>query len=235
MDRVVDAGERPRTPQSVFDRVAPYYDTFNSMLSLGLDRSWRRRAARSLELRPGARVLDVATGTGALAAEILRSASGQVSVTACDLNERMLSVAAERFARSNSKADLVRCDATRLPFPDASFDAATIAFAIDDMPDRDLCMREIFRVLAPAGVVALLELGQPDGEPLRSLYRLYLGTFGMLRRFSVHGYDHLAEEIRTYRGAAAIESLLLRAGFTKYRRESLTFGITRLHVAEKRE
>jgi demethylmenaquinone methyltransferase/2-methoxy-6-polyprenyl-1,4-benzoquinol methylase len=226
--------ERPRTPQSVFDRVAPYYDTFNSILSLGLDRSWRRRAAKSLVLRPGAKVLDVATGTGALAAEIVRSTSGVVSVTGCDLNERMLSVAARRIEKGKMSIELVHCDAARLPFREGSFDAATLAFAIDDMPDRDLCMREIWRVLVPGSPVALLELGQPEAEPLRSLYRMYLKTFSLLKQFSVHGYDHLAEEIRTYRGAAAIEKLLERSGFAGYRRTNLTFGIGRLHVAEKR-
>lgn len=228
-----EAPNRPKTPQAVFDRVAPYYDTFNSLLSLGIDRTWRRRVARSLELPPGARVLDVATGTGALALEIVRATSGEASVTACDINANMLAVAERRIGKKGLGIELIRCDATNLPFDDGVFDAATLAFAIDDMPDRDACAREIRRVLKPGGRVALLELAQPDGEPLRSAYRLYLRTFRLLRRFSVHGYDHLEQEIRTYRGPAAIESLLLRSGFGRYRHTSLTLGIARLHVAER--
>jgi demethylmenaquinone methyltransferase/2-methoxy-6-polyprenyl-1,4-benzoquinol methylase len=224
---------RPRTPQAIFDRVAPYYDTLNSVLSFGMDRRWRRHATASLGLRPGARVLDVATGTGALAAEILRSTSGTVSVTACDLNERMLSVARRRAVRDGTQVDLVRCDATSLPFASDGFDAVTIAFAIDDMPDRDACVREIRRVLRPGGKVALLELGQPDAGPARAAYQVYLRTFRLLGRLSVEGYGHLEQEILGYRGADAIESLLARGGFSGYRRASLTWGIARLHVAEK--
>lgn len=226
--------ERPRTPQAVFDRVAPYYDTMNAMLSFGIDRSWRRAAVEALRLRPGLEVLDVATGTGALAAEILAQTGGSVAVIGCDLNDAMLSVAQKRIKRLGGSAELVRCDATELPFPDDSFDAATLAFAIDDMPDRDACVSEILRVLRPGGRLSLLELSQPTEEPYRSVYRLYLRTFRLLRRFRVEGYDHLEQEILTYRGAEAIKQLLGRAGFVGYERRSLTGGIARLHVAEKR-
>jgi demethylmenaquinone methyltransferase/2-methoxy-6-polyprenyl-1,4-benzoquinol methylase len=145
----------------------------------------------------------------------------------------MLAVAQRRIRRSGLSVELVRCDATKLPFGDACFDAATLAFAIDDMPDRDACAREIRRVLKPEARFALLELAQPEAEPFRSAYRLYLKTFRLLRRFSVHGYDHLEQEILGYRGAAAVESLLRHAGFASYRQTSLTFGIARLHLAEK--
>ncbi len=226
-----DGAERPRTPQAIFDGVAPYYDALNGILSLGMDRRWRRQTAASLRLRPGARVLDVATGTGALAAEIVRTTSAAVSVTGCDLNERMLSVAKRRSKRAS--VEFVRCDATRLPFRDEAFDVVTIAFAIDDMPDREECVREMWRVLRPGGQLALLELSQPDEGPLRTAYRLYLGTFRALRHFSVDGYSHLEQEILKYRGAGATEELIVRGGFTRYQTKSLTWGIARLHVAEK--
>jgi demethylmenaquinone methyltransferase/2-methoxy-6-polyprenyl-1,4-benzoquinol methylase len=224
-----DAGARPKTPQAVFDRVASYYDTLNSVLSLGMDRRWRREAVASLELRPGARVLDVATGTGALAAEIVRTSAGTVSVTGCDLNERMLSVARKRAAHPGSSFELVCCDATRLPLGDASFDAVTIAFAIDDMPDRHACVREIRRVLRPGGRLALLELSQPDEQPVKALYQFYLRTF----RVMGGGYRHLEQEILKYRGPDAIKQLLTEEGFSAYSHRSLTWGVARLHRAEK--
>jgi demethylmenaquinone methyltransferase/2-methoxy-6-polyprenyl-1,4-benzoquinol methylase len=145
----------------------------------------------------------------------------------------MLAVARRRFERARLGVELVHCDALSLPFSEGEFDAATLAFAIDDMPDRDACVREIRRVMKTGGRFALLELAQPDGEPLRSTYGLYLKTFRLLRRFSVDGYDHLEKEIRTYRGPGAVESLLRRSGFERYRQHSLTFGIARLHLAEK--
>jgi demethylmenaquinone methyltransferase/2-methoxy-6-polyprenyl-1,4-benzoquinol methylase len=225
--------DRPRTPQSTFDRVAPYYDAMNSVLSLGLDRRWRRQTVASLRFRPGARVLDVATGTGALATEIHRTTSGTVSITGCDVNETMLSVARRRAARAHANVELVRCDATRLPFEGESFDVVTIGFAIDDMPDREACAREMWRVLAPGGQLALLELGQPDAPLLQTAYRRYLWLFRALSRLSVPGYDHLEQEILTYRGAGAVERLLTATGFTQYRRRSFAFGIARLHLVEK--
>ncbi|MGH7436883.1 MAG: ubiquinone/menaquinone biosynthesis methyltransferase [Polyangiaceae bacterium] len=228
------SAERPRTPQTIFDRVAPYYDTLNSLLSLGLDRRWRKEAIRALDLRAGARVLDVATGTGAVASEIVRSTSGTVSVTACDINERMLSVARRRPLPAGARVEIVRCDATQLPFGPSSFDAVTIAFAIDDMPDRDACVSEMSRVLRPGGTLALLELSEPDAPPVRAVYDLYLRTFRVVGRLAADGYRHLEQEIRTYRGAGAIEDLLARGGFTAYQRTSLTWGIARLHVARKR-
>jgi demethylmenaquinone methyltransferase/2-methoxy-6-polyprenyl-1,4-benzoquinol methylase len=228
MLRVEDGG-RPKTPQAVFDRVAPYYDTLNSILSLGIDRRWRRRAIRSLNLRSGERVLDVATGTGALACEIVRATSGTVSVTGCDLNEPMLSVARRRGSRAGFPIEFVCCDAQQLPFGRESFDAVTIAFAIDDMVDRHACIAEIWRVLRSAGRFALLELSQPDEQPAKAAYQAYLKTFRLFGR----GYRHLEQEILKYRGVDAIRSLVNGAGFTGYECENLTWGIARLHTAEK--
>ena len=219
---------RPRTPQTVFDRVAPYYDAVNSVLSLGMDRRWRRRAVRELGLRPGDRVVDVATGTGGLAVEMARA--GAAAVTGCDLNERMLSVARRRAARS-AQIDFVQCDATELPFPAGAFDAAAIGFAIDDMPDRAACIGEVRRVLRPGGRIALLELSQPETPTIRAAYRVYLRTFRAIGRGSLDGYRHLEHEILGYRGARAIEGLLTAAGFVGYRRAVLTLGAACLHLA----
>jgi demethylmenaquinone methyltransferase/2-methoxy-6-polyprenyl-1,4-benzoquinol methylase len=210
--------------------VAPYYDALNAVLSLGMDRLWRQEAAVALALRRGDRVLDVATGTGALAAEIAKATSGGARITGCDLNERMLAVARERTARTGTSVELVQCDATRLPFSDAAFDAATVAFAIDDMPDRAACVREIRRVLRPGGRLVLLELSQPDHALLRAGYLAYLRVFRAFRRL---GYDHLEREIRTYRGSAAIETLLRGERFVGYRSRGLSGGIARLHLADK--
>jgi len=233
MQQAVCAAGRPRTPQTVFNRVAPYYDAFNSLLSLGMDRRWRRQTIASLSLGPGERVLDVATGTGAFATEIVRMSSGAVSVTACDLNDRMLGVARRRARRAGARVEFVRFDATSLPFPEESFQAVTIGFAIDDMPDRSACIREVWRVLRPRGRVAILELSQPDAAPIKAAYRAYLRTFRVLGRLSLEGYGHLEQEILHYRGADAVRELLSREGFSRYRRRNLTWGIARLHVAEK--
>jgi demethylmenaquinone methyltransferase/2-methoxy-6-polyprenyl-1,4-benzoquinol methylase len=225
--------DRPRTPQAVFDRIAPYYDTLNGLLSVGMDRRWRKETVLSLGLHPGEHVLDVATGTGALATAIARMSSGTVSVTGCDTNERMLAVARRRAKHAHAHVEYIACDATNLPFPKNSFQAATIGFAIDDMDDRAACVREVWRVLCPGGLVAILELSQPHAGPIKAAYRAYLRTFRLLGRLSFDGYTHLEQEILQYRGADAVKDLLSNGGFSRYRRTDLTWGIARLHVAEK--
>jgi demethylmenaquinone methyltransferase/2-methoxy-6-polyprenyl-1,4-benzoquinol methylase len=142
----------------------------------------------------------------------------------------MLSVARARKDPAMRSVSLVRCDAASLPFDDDSFDAATLAFAIDDMPDRAACIGEIRRVLRAGGRLALLELSQPDHGVLRTGYRAYLRVFRAIGRL---GYEHLEQEILKYRGAAAIEALLAEGGFVAYQTRSLSGGIARLHTADK--
>lgn len=230
----VRSGSRPATPQALFDIVAPRYDRLNSLLSLGWDRRWRRCAARSLTLPGAARVLDVGTGTGSLALEVARWASAGSRIVGCDLNARMLAVGRRRVrrARPDGSVCLVRCAGEALPFAGAAFDAATVAFAIDDMRDRDACAAELFRVLRPGGRVLLLELSLPDRPLLRALYRASLRVLDLVGRLrGVEGYRHLREEVVRYRGRPAIERLLRRAGFTDYRYRCLTGGAATLHLA----
>jgi demethylmenaquinone methyltransferase/2-methoxy-6-polyprenyl-1,4-benzoquinol methylase len=164
-------------------------------------------------------------------AKTLISSRQSPRVIGCDLNTRMLAV-----ARGRVRADqlpLVRCDAGSLPFASERFDAVTIGFAIDDMPERSRCAREMLRVLRPGGRLALLELSRPEREPFKSLYRTYLRVFSLLRRVRVAGYDYLAQEIVTYRGADAARELLLSVGFVDYQSIELTCGLARLHLARR--
>ncbi|MBS2964395.1 ubiquinone/menaquinone biosynthesis methyltransferase [Actinocrinis puniceicyclus] len=229
------AAARPRTPQTLFDRVAPRYDALNRLLSLGRDRYWRRSAARLVQVPPGGTVLDVATGTGALAIEIAKRLPQGARVVGCDLNATMLQVAGQRVRRDQSLAiTLTRGDAMRLPLADACVDAATISFAIDDMPDRHACAAELSRVLRPGGRLVLLELSMPDREPLRSVYLGALGALRLAGRLrGGEGYRHLREEIVHYRGREAVERLLRGQGFEQYQWRRLTGGIATLHLAYK--
>ncbi|SFP01580.1 ubiquinone/menaquinone biosynthesis methyltransferases [Amycolatopsis arida] len=226
---------RPKTPQAMFDKAAPRYDTFNTVLSFGQDRRWRRRAARQVDPGRHREVLDVATGTASLALA-MADRDQRIRVTGIDLNAAMLAVGRQRVARRglDHRVSLLRGSAEELPFGDATFDVVTIAFAIDDMPDRVRCARELHRVLRPGGRVVLLELGLPEGRVPRSVY---LGVLGLMnaaaRARGMEGYRHLREEIRHYNGAEAIRALLTEVGFTGYRREPLTGGVAVLHVASR--
>ncbi len=241
----------------MFDRVAPYYDRFNTLLSVGFDRRWRRHAARSLKLSAGARVLDVATGTGALARTIAEVAPERAKVVGCDLNPRMLAVGQDRLGHSSAGRNraaqvaqqagpaaqagaaarvwLVRANAECLPFSDDTFDAATIGFALDDFADRVMAVRELQRVIRPGGELVLLELSLPDQPMLRRAYRSGLAVFGLIGRLPGRaGYSHLREEITRYRGVRAIVELLANSGFGDHRFVRLTGGIATLHHAVKR-
>ncbi|MGK5632435.1 ubiquinone/menaquinone biosynthesis methyltransferase, partial [Streptomyces sp. URMC 123] len=225
--------ERPRTPQQLFHRVAPYYDSLNSLFSLGFDRSWRRRTATAAGLPDGARVLDVATGTGALARALLRR-NRTIHVVGCDINTSMLAVARKRLRPeiAAGRCHLVLAGAERLPFPDHHFDAVCVAFAIDDLPDRQRAVREMRRVLRPGGALLLLELSVPDGPVARRLYLAGLGLFALLGRSRRAGaYAHLRDEIVGYRGVESIRALFASAGLTGHRHLPLTGGIARLHLA----
>lgn len=228
-------GGRPATPQALFDRVAPRYDLFNSLLSAGSDRRWRRRAARLLDVPPGGTVLDVATGTAGLAVAVADAAPG-AQVTGCDINAAMLAVAERKIAELGlgDRVRLMRAQGEGLPFADASFDAVTIAFAIDDMADRRQCAVEMTRVLRPGGRLVLLELAVPEQPLLRSAYLGGLAVMSLLGRArGMTGYRHLREEITTYRGADAIRALLAGVGLAEYGRTALTGGIAVLHTATK--
>ncbi|HYN95131.1 MAG TPA: ubiquinone/menaquinone biosynthesis methyltransferase [Pilimelia sp.] len=229
------AVHRPRTPQHLFDRVAPYYDRMNSALSLGADRWWRRVATAALDPPAGARVLDVATGTGAMAFAVLRRYPRVRLVVGCDLNVSMLRVATARAERDavRSRTRFVRATAERLPLPDGSFDAATLAFAVDDFADPARAIAELRRVLRPGARLVLLELSMPGHPVPRRLYRAALRLLTVVGRApGCAGYRHLRDEIVGYRGADAVADLLRRTGFGDPRRQSLAFGLATLHVAE---
>jgi demethylmenaquinone methyltransferase/2-methoxy-6-polyprenyl-1,4-benzoquinol methylase len=229
---------RPATPQATFDRVAPRYDLLNACLSLGLDHRWRRRAALRLDLAPGAHVLDLATGTASLALAVAAQAPPGAKIVGGDRNGAMLRVGRARIrrARPGREIHLLQCVAERIPFADACFDGATMAFAVDDLDDQRLAMAETYRVLKPGAPLVLLELSLPDRPLFRAGYGLYLRLLPLVDRLFSRGgggYAHLREEILGYRGRLAVQDLLARAGFSEYRREEMTGGIATLHLARR--
>ncbi len=219
--------------KEMFEGVAPRYDFLNRVLSLGIDRGWRRRVVESLELRPEHHVLNLCCGTGDLALEIARSSR----CTACDFAWNMLT-RAQAKARSSNRPIAVACaDALELPFADSLFNRATIAFGIRNLESMPSGLTEIHRVLKPGGRLAILEFSQPNRGWLKLPYRIYLDRLlpalgGLLSR--KEAYRYLAESIQGFPVPEVLVGLLEEAGFSEARYSWLTGGIVALHVATKR-
>jgi demethylmenaquinone methyltransferase/2-methoxy-6-polyprenyl-1,4-benzoquinol methylase len=219
----------------MFDRIAGRYDRLNRVLSLGLDRRWRRRLVRALACGEGARVLDLATGTADVALAVV-DWHPTARVVGLDPSREMLAVGREKVARAerSEQIELVRGDAQRLDFADDSFDACCMAFGIRNVPDRVAALREMARVTRPNGRVVVLELGQPRG-PMGPLARLYVHRVvprlgGWLS--GAEEYRYLQTSIAAFPAPDAFLAMLREAGLARPRARRLSFGAAYLFVAE---
>lgn len=221
----------------MFAGIAGRYDRLNRLLSLGLDRSWRRRAVRALALGPGARCLDVGTGTADLLLEILREAPAARHV-GVDLSLPMLLEGRRKLSREAPARppSLVGGDGLRLPFRGASFDAVCAAFVLRNIGDRPRLFAEVLRVLRPGAPAALLELSRPRAPLLRlghgAYLRLVVPAAGALLSTGP-AYRYLAESIRRFPPPETILAELGQAGFCCPSARPLSGGIVVLFTARR--
>src|SRR5690348_5313255 len=209
----------------MFDRIAPVYDAMNRVMTAGLDVRWRRLAAASV-VRPGDRVLDAACGTGDLA--VADAEAGAREVVGVDFSPRML----ERARRKSTKIEWVEGDLLSLPFPDASFDAATVGFGVRNVPELERGLRELRRVLRPGGRLAVLEITRPRGA-LRPFFTLWFDLVVPLvgRALPTGGaYAYLPASVRRFPRAEELAALLGAAGFGDVRFRLLGGSIVALHT-----
>ena len=222
---------------AMFDRIAARYDFVNRVLSLGLDQGWRRRTVRELHLGDAPRVLDVATGTGDLAIAIARACPG-ATVVGLDPSAAMLAIAARKVARRGLSIELEEGDAQALPFPSCSFDAATIAFGIRNVPDRAAGLREMARVVRPGGRIAILELGEPRrgimARAARIHTRLIVPKLGALLS-GAREYRYLQSSVAAFPPAAEFAAVMTANGLEVAAVIPLTFGACTLYVATPSE
>lgn len=229
---------KARYVQDLFGRIAPRYDLLNHVLSLGIDVLWRRQAARALAL-PGARaVLDVCCGTGDLALELARHVGPEATLTGADFCAPMLVRAHAKSRAAGTRIDWVQGDGLSLPFADARFDRAAVAFGIRNVADLDRALRELARVLAPGGKLAILEFAKPRFAPFRALYYAYflhvLPAIGRLVSGESDPYRYLPESVLAFPERDELSRKIAAAGFTDVRWTDLTFGIATLTVATRR-
>ena len=233
--RKVAAHEKASLVRDVFDSVATRYDLMNDLMSFGVHRLWKRFAIELAGVRPGQRVLDLASGTGDLADRLadLVGPDGQVLMT--DINAAMLAVGRDRMIDRGHAGNLAyaQVDAENLPFPDDCFDLITIAFGLRNVTDKPRALRAMQRVLKPGGRALILEFSRPVNRPLERLYDLYsfniLPRMGQVVAKDADSYRYLAESIRMHPDQAALTGLLEEAGFERCDVHNLTGGIVAVH------
>jgi demethylmenaquinone methyltransferase/2-methoxy-6-polyprenyl-1,4-benzoquinol methylase len=210
--------------RSMFDAIARVYDPMNRILTAGLDGRWRRRTAEAV-VRAGERVLDACCGTGDLALADQRAGG---TVTGLDFSERML----ERARRKSASVEWVQGDALALPFPDASFDAATVGFGLRNVVDLERGLAELRRVLRPGGRLGVLDITTPRGV-LRPFYSVWFDRVVPLLGKALPGgsaYTYLPASVRRFPGAPELAGLIRAAGFDQVEYRLFAGGIVALHT-----
>ena len=216
----------------MFDRIASVYDLMNSVMTAGLHHRWRARAADLAAVGAGARALDVATGTGDLAVELARRVGPAGEVVGSDFSEAMLE-------RARDKAPHIAFEwgnALHLPYPDASFDAATAGFGARNFADLDRGLAEMARVVRPGGRVVILEITTPRRPPLSTFYRVWFDRvvplLGRLTGESL-AYSYLPSSVRRFPGPEGLAAAMAGAGLRDVRWIVTAGGIIAIHVGTK--
>ncbi|MHB8446785.1 MAG: bifunctional demethylmenaquinone methyltransferase/2-methoxy-6-polyprenyl-1,4-benzoquinol methylase UbiE [Rudaea sp.] len=237
--RDVPVAEKEKLVGRVFTSVAGKYDLMNDLMSFGVHRLWKRWFAATSGVRTGDAVLDLAGGTGDIAGLLLPQVGENGSVVLGDINAAMLHAGRDRllddgFVRNLAYAQL---NAEALPFPDASFDAVTIAFGLRNVTDKDAALREMFRVLKPGGRALILEFSALRDPLLNELYDLHsfkvLPLLGRLIANDAESYQYLAESIRRHPDQATLKAMMEVAGFARVDVRNLSAGIVAIHRGYK--
>ena len=232
----VPPDEKTRRVRGVFESVASRYDLMNDLMSGGMHRLWKRYAVGVAAVRPGARVLDLAGGTGDLARLFADAAGPAGRVVLTDINGAMLDVGRARLLDAGFNLPVAQCDAERLPFADRTFDVVTVAFGLRNMTDKLRALTEMRRVLAPGGKLLVLEFSR-IWAPLAPVYDAFsfnvLPWLGERIAGDAASYRYLAESIRVHPGQEELAGLMERAGLEQVEWFNLTAGVCALHVGRR--
>jgi demethylmenaquinone methyltransferase/2-methoxy-6-polyprenyl-1,4-benzoquinol methylase len=217
--------------RAMFDRIARVYDRMNSVMTVGLDRRWRERAADLAALGPGARALDVATGTGDLAVALKRRVGPEGEVVGSDFSEGMLELARAKAGDVAFESG----NALDLPYADGSFDAATVGFGARNFADLARGLSEMARVVRPGGRVVVLEITTPERPPLSWFFRLWFDRLvPLLGRLAgdSDAYSYLPSSVRRFPNARGLAAAMTAVGLVRVRWVLTAGGIIAIHSGE---
>lgn len=224
----------------MFASIARRYDLMNHVLSMNVDRYWRRRTVRGLDLAPGVPILDVCTGTGDLAFALAKRANGEAPVVGADFCRPMLELAEKKKASHpfGDRASFVEADAQSLPFPSDQFQAVTVAFGLRNVADTDRGLAEMTRVCRPGGSVVVLEFSMPTMQPLKGLYGWYFRSVlprvgRTLANDPSRAYEYLPESVSEFPSGEALAERMRQAGLVDVSVAPMTFGIASIYRGRK--
>ena len=229
----------PRETWRMFNRIFSRYDAVNRILSLGMDTRWRDRLAGKVSLPPGGRVLDLATGTADLLLAISRRSPVSLKLYGLDMAENMLFIARDKSRKraSGQAVSFLKADGMRLPFSADTFAAVTMAFGIRNMPDPQITLNEIFRVLKPGGGVFILEFSLPDNAFIRPAALLYLRAVvpavGGFCSGDIAAYRYLSRSIEGFPHGENFCRWMRATGFSGIKIDPLFWGMASIYQAEK--
>ena len=235
----VDTQAKAGMVAEVFHSVASRYDLMNDLMSAGIHRVWKRFTIELSGVRRGTAVLDIAGGTGDLAARFAEIVGPTGRVVLADINDSMLKVGRDKLLDNGLLGNLefVQADAQSLPFPDDSFDCVTIAFGLRNVTDKDAALRSMLRVLKPGGRLLVLEFSKPANPLLSKAYDTYsfkvLPLMGRLVANDAESYQYLAESIRMHPDQETLKEMMEDAGFSRCEFHNMTGGVVALHKGVK--
>jgi demethylmenaquinone methyltransferase/2-methoxy-6-polyprenyl-1,4-benzoquinol methylase len=236
----VDEKEKAEKVAEVFNSVAMKYDVMNDLMSLGMHRLWKKFTIAQANVRPGQKVLDIAGGTGDLAAAFAKATQWgehpDAEVWLSDINASMLGVGRDRLLDRGLALPAIQFDAEKIPFPNNYFDVVSVAFGLRNMTHKEAALGEMARVIKAGGKVLVLEFSKPDAmiAPIYDIYSFkVLPWLGDKVAKDAASYQYLAESIRMHPDADALKTMMLGVGFDQVDTHRMTGGIVALHIGIK--
>ena len=233
--QTVDVEDKQKKVADVFHSVAAKYDLMNDVMSMGIHRLRKRFTIEMSGVRPGHKVLDLAGGTGDLAAKFADKVGDSGQVILADINQSMLNVGRDKLIDNGygNKVQFAQVNAEALPFEDNSFDIITIAFGLRNVTHKEKALSSMLRILKPGGRLLVLEFSKPEQPWLSKVYDTYsfslLPAMGKLLVNDSDSYKYLAESIRMHPDQDSLKQMMLQAGFDEVEYHNMTGGIVALH------